>query len=57
MAAIINGPNGKYVLVTISILGFSTILLCAFGIQHGYSPSISYRNAQLAFSKVNAVFI
>lgn len=55
MAAIINGPNGKYVLATISFLGFSTILLCAFGMQHGYSPSISYGKAQLAFSKVNAV--
>lgn len=57
MAAIINGPNGKYALATISFLGFGTILLCAYGIKNGYLPSISYGNAQLSFSKVNAVVI
>ena len=55
MAAIINGPNGKYVLATINFLGISTILLCAYCIQQGYSPSISYDNMRFAFSKTDSV--
>jgi hypothetical protein len=57
MLEIINGPNGKFFLATISFLGFSTILLCAFGMQHGYSPTLSYGNANLSLSKAGAVII
>ena len=57
MVTIINGPNGKFFLTTINILGISTILLCAYGIYRGCLPSISYGKAQLAFSKLNTAII
>jgi hypothetical protein len=52
MTEVFNGPNGKYAIIAFSVLGIGVLVLCGYGIHHGYSPSVSYGNAQLALSKI-----
>jgi len=55
MAAIINGQNGKYVIVSATLLGLSVLTVIGYGIKSGYEPHISYRDARLSFSKAPCV--
>lgn len=51
MAAIINGPNGKYVLAIITFGVLCSAPLAAYAIKQGYTVSVDLGIAQLAFSK------
>jgi len=51
MAAIINGPNGRYFIFSCTLLGFGLLSLIGYGIKSDYKPSLRYGNASLTFSK------
>ena len=51
MAAIINGQNGKYVILSFTLLGVGILSLIGYSIKSGYEPSLSYKGANLVFAK------
>lgn len=51
MVAIINGQNGKYAILSITLLGLGMLSLIGYGIKSGCEPSLSYKGASLAFTK------
>lgn len=57
MAEVFNGTNGKCAIITVGVLGMGFLVLCGYGIHHGYAPFISYGNAKFAISKVSSVLI
>jgi hypothetical protein len=57
MTAIINGVNGKLIIVTVGVWGIGVLALLAYGIKHSNSLSVSYGNVKFAFSTANAIVI
>ena len=51
MAAIINGPNGRYFILCCTLLGLGLFSLIGYSIKSGYKPSLNYGEASLTFSK------
>ena len=51
MVAIINGQNGKYAILSFTLLGLGMLSLIGFVIKSGYAPSLNYKGASLAFAK------
>ena len=53
MVAIINGPNGKYVIPSFTLFGVCMLYLVGYGMKSGYEPSLSYKDATFAFTKAS----
>ena len=53
MATVINGQNGKYVIISFTLLGLGVLTVIGYGIRSGYEPSISYGDTRLSFSKAS----
>lgn len=51
MAEIINGSNGKYVILSFTLLGLGMLSLIGYGIKSGYETSLNYKGASLEFAK------
>ena len=51
MSQIINGPNGKYVLATLSVIAVCATPIILYSMKLGYMPSLNAGEVQLTFCK------